>query len=1373
MTITDGQGVDVDREPLTSTAVITVDFHQDVPGKITFQNGLDIPLQTQLEAMGITSHGHEVLFKLLPAVADDLSTPGIDESHGEILVAYYVAPEMQWVFIEDQENEQGGEWVRQEVDVATIVFTIGVREQQGDTNVSEFHLDFTIFAPVDNVAGPVDADGSILDSLDINVPFFMVDSDGSVTPSPVDGVTFHSVDDVPFLGDIGWEFIEGPSGPSGESGQSGPSGHWEQVIEHTDTTLIHDETTGVQFGGKNAGPDGDVDPSDQSENDIDPKSNQSLIGSALHAAGLDTSTPIIGAAAKYLAVSFGADGRAGEWHYGEGSSQFVGNKEAGKTVFTGDSDTTYATAFQLYIGQPNTETPLTAGATNWTVMIDGVEVVVRAVQVDANTILGFANINDKDGDGEVDGNADGGNEGGSVSRVAESADVPVFVLRIDPSSGELILVQLHQINHDNPDVSDQTSPDLTIGGEPVTFRGTDFDGDHVDAELHVAVQDDGPTVTVTSLEVPHSLTLDETTRQGGDGVSSVTVNFGDNFNAANFNFGTDGEHVGPNGADGVSYTLSLNGESVGSGLYALDNTDASDVDGDGIGQGAEIMLSQLDAHTVVGSVGGVEYFRITTADNGDVTFTQSNNIWHANTGDHDDSQGLKLADGTLKLVLTLTDGDGDHAAGSLDIGNGVFAIEDDGPIASVDEELRVDTLTLDESRLPNSGDGVRSVSADFGDNFKAGSLDFGSDGAGSVAYALTLSANGIGSGLYALDNTDKSDADGDGIGQGSEILLSKVGNDIVGSANGVEYFRISVDGDGKVTFSQSNNIWHGDTTSHDDTQYLVTESAGDLKIVQTLTDADGDTSSASIDLGDDIFRVEDDGPKAVVKPGQVPDVLLVDESPLPNNGDGIKSATASFADNFNSAAGFDYGTDGPGKVSYALNLSGNGIGSGLYALDPSDTIDGSDGIGQGSQILLSKVGNDIIGAVNGITYFTITVDADGKVTFTQVNNIWHENTNNHDDTETLTVSGNSWLKIEQTLVDADGDSSTASINLGTGVFKIQDDGPDAKVKQGQCPDILVLDETRPLGTDTDGTAPNGVASVSADFSDNFNKQNGTFDYGTDGPGKVEYDLRISNNGIGSGLYALDPSDTIDGTDGIGQGSEIQLYKLGNGDIVGRVGNTEYFHISVDGNGVVTFSQSNNIWHPNTNNDDDSQTLTVDAGKYLKLVQTLTDADGDTDSAEIQLGSGVFKIQDDGPDAKVAGEQRPDIMTLDESPLPNNGDGIRTTTADFSDNFNKQNGTFDFGSTVRARSNTPSAFPITAWVRASMRSTPTTSRPMTATASAAVRKSSCSSSAMATWSAASATRNTSVSASMATARSPSASRTTSGTPIPAAMTTPRP
>jgi hypothetical protein len=99
-----GQGVDTDREPLTSTAVVTVDFHNDVPGKISLQNGADIPLQTQLEAMNLTSHGNELQYMLLPAVADDPLTIGVDESHGEVLVAYYTTT--QWIW--DSETEQSG-----------------------------------------------------------------------------------------------------------------------------------------------------------------------------------------------------------------------------------------------------------------------------------------------------------------------------------------------------------------------------------------------------------------------------------------------------------------------------------------------------------------------------------------------------------------------------------------------------------------------------------------------------------------------------------------------------------------------------------------------------------------------------------------------------------------------------------------------------------------------------------------------------------------------------------------------------------------------------------------------------------------------------------------------------------------------------------------------------------------------------------------------------------------------------------------------------------------------------------------------------------------------------------------------------------------
>ena len=38
---------------------------------------------------------------------------------------------------------------------------------------------------------------------------------------------------------------------------------------------------------------------------------------------------------------------------------------------------------------------------------------------------------------------------------------------------------------------------------------------------------------------------------------------------------------------------------------------------------------------------------------------------------------------------------------------------------------------------------------------------------------------------------------------------------------------------------------------------------------------------------------------------------------------------------------------------------------------------------------------------------------------------------------------------------------------------------------------------------------------------------------------------------------------------------------------------------------------------------------------MTLVQTVTDADGDVDTAAINLGTGVFQIEDDGPDAVVA------------------------------------------------------------------------------------------------------------------------------------------
>ena len=118
-----------------------------------------------------------------------------------------------------------------------------------------------------------------------------------------------------------------------------------------------------------------------------------------------------------------------------------------------------------------------------------------------------------------------------------------------------------------------------------------------------------------------------------------------------------------------------------------------------------------------------------------------------------------------------------------------------------------------------------------------------------------------------------------------------------------------------------------------------------------------------------MFQIEDDGPDAVVA-NAVAAAIVLDESPVAPNGDGIVSATADFSVNF--AAATDYGSDGPGSATYSLVLTGSNVPSGLFALDPADTSAGDgDGIGQGAQIVLNQSGNVITGSVGATTYFTI------------------------------------------------------------------------------------------------------------------------------------------------------------------------------------------------------------------------------------------------------------------------------------------------------------------------------------------------------------------------------------------------------------------
>ena len=121
-------------------------------------------------------------------------------------------------------------------------------------------------------------------------------------------------------------------------------------------------------------------------------------------------------------------------------------------------------------------------------------------------------------------------------------------------------------------------------------------------------------------------------------------------------------------------------------------------------------------------------------------------------------------------------------------------------------------------------------------------------------------------------------------------MLNKVGNDILGQVGAVTYFTISVDGNGVVTFTQSLNIWHGDTSSHDDFETLTLSDPALLQL--TVTDADGDTASAALNLGAGVFTIEDDGPAVI---GAVSSGTVDEDGVIEDAAAGTSRATASLA----------------------------------------------------------------------------------------------------------------------------------------------------------------------------------------------------------------------------------------------------------------------------------------------------------------------------------------------------------------------------------------------------------------------------------------------------------------------------------------------
>ncbi|UVM08066.1 DUF5801 repeats-in-toxin domain-containing protein [Pseudomonas laurylsulfatiphila] len=470
----------------------------------------------------------------------------------------------------------------------------------------------------------------------------------------------------------------------------------------------------------------------------------------------------------------------------------------------------------------------------------------------------------------------------------------------------------------------------------------------------IIFDDDGPSISTTGTEP--TLTVDETVLATND-----TQSFAANFTSA---FGADG-------AGTLTYALGMV-----AGACGLTDT----------ASGEAVNLS-LNGAVVEGrtALSNLLVFTVSVAADGSVTLDQLRAVVHPDPTNPDDSTSL-TSDNLVTLTATKTDGDGDSAQATLNIGQNLV-FKDDGP--SITTTGAEPTLTVDETLLAT--DATQSYAANF-------NSAFGADGAGTLTYAL-----GVVAGASGLTDT----------ASGQAVNLSLNGAVVEGrtALGNLLVFTVSVAADGSVTLDQLRAVVHPNTTNPDDSTTLTSDNL--VTLTATITDKEGDSAQATLNIGQNLV-FKDDGPS--ISTTGVEPTLTVDETLLTTND------TQSFAANFTSA----FGADGAGTLSYAL-----GVAAGASGL--TDTA-------SGQAVNLSLNGAVVEGrtATSNLLVFTVGVAANGSVTLDQLRAVVHSDPNNPDDSKTLTSDNLVTLTAIKT--DGDGDSAQATLNIGQNlVFK--DDGP--------------------------------------------------------------------------------------------------------------------------------------------------------------------------------------------------------------------------------------------------------------------------------------------------------------------------------------------
>ncbi|HWT99666.1 MAG TPA: DUF5801 repeats-in-toxin domain-containing protein, partial [Terriglobales bacterium] len=720
----------------------------------------------------------------------------------------------------------------------------------------------------------------------------------------------------------------------------------------------------------------------------------------------------LGVASVCLDVSFGADGKA------------QGNSQAGQTLF-GHDGSANSSAFELYMQVGNgatTENTVTdKQLTNVTISYkdaDGtIETLhVYAYQLDANTIIGISEA-PQDG-GKVP------TEGIETAAVAEAnGGIPVFELHLDPQTGELTLVQYHQVDNQDPTDANDALDILTSDNQQLFhFRATDYDGDHVDAPLEVSIIDDAPSVSMCVSSDADVTLLTHDANTIGSAYDTSTADFSGVFHT-NIHAGVD-----------------LPATTVQT--YALGLSVAAGSDSGLSSDGQHIYLFDQNG-TIVGSTsatpegitGDNTVFSLSVDGNGVVTLTQYQQIDHAGPGDSSnyDSELATLGDNLVSLTstVTVTDVDGDSATASktIDLGGNVnFA--DDGPSVTVTltEATEPDLLTHDAKTVNG---GSETVTQDFSTLFNI-THNYGADTPGNtvVSYGLTLLSGPTDSGLTS---------------DGEHILLS-ISNGVVSGTTtpgGETVFTLSIDSNtGQVSLTQYHEIDHagpGDSSNYDSQLASLAGNLVGVTATATATDYDGDTAtdSQTVDLGGHV-SFADDGPSVTVNfTNAIEPTLLTHDASTVNGGH--ETVTQDFSTLFNATP--NYGADQPGHTTttYALTLLSGPTDSGLTSG------------GQHIMLSLDTTTGIVSGTTSpgGVVVFTLSIDSNtGQASLTQYHELDHlpsDSASSDYSNQIISLAGGLiGITATATATDYDGDTATSSrtLDLG-GHVSFADDGPQA------------------------------------------------------------------------------------------------------------------------------------------------------------------------------------------------------------------------------------------------------------------------------------------------------------------------------------------